>query len=416
MIADAGGCSAEFTCRMRNGASSREQRLQTTADIPPQAHHITECSPKLQIHALAKNASLQRHYGELLSYLRCLGAESVTGNVVTSTVSGLRGLGDRRNASLSVLATYHPPWATTQFQMEQQKGVQLVNGCRFVHYSGEGNFRCRLRASSRPMEGALGYQPSNISPSPMETAASSHATPRPASSLPVLGLQHATQRPALPWHGTLPCCPVLLSVRLPCWVQRTEPGRGSLPLPAGLPWSSMPLPFLSVVLRITETQSLRNRESRQWTTIDNGPNCVVLGVKLQRPQRRRRMRGSHFAPCQGALTSRRTPTMTPSTSNPDRAISHEISPSLRRHSVPLSQKDTSFTKLSTGPQVLQASPPALSDATDGLSMAPERYDRRMPLTQLGDVGSASVQIIEAKKSLAPYADSAGKWLSSRLAL
>lgn len=35
---------------------------------------------------------------------------------------------------------------------------------------------------------------------------------------------------------------------------------------------------------------------------------------------------------------------------------------------------------------------------------------------MGDIGSASVQIIEAKKSLAPYADSAGERLSSRLAL
>ncbi|KAK1838577.1 hypothetical protein CCHR01_18804 [Colletotrichum chrysophilum] len=306
-----------------------------------------------------------------------------------------------------------------------------------------------------------------------------HPTPRRA--LLPLGQSwvSSTQRSALPWHGTQPCCPVLLSVRLPCCVQRTEPGRGSLPLPAGLPWSSMPLPSLSVVLRITESQSLRNRESRQWTTVDNGLNCVVLGVKLQRPRLRRRMRGSLFAPCQGTLTSRRTPTMTPSTSNPvllqclmesetvstvsllengaagrwalkpTKLLLHNKQtrqypmrflrrcdatgrPSARRYLRPSwNTKTRRFSDnivfrclrmprpLRNFPLVFgcfrQVRQPCPMRQT-AFQWHPKDTNPRMPSTQMGDIGSASVQIIEAKKSLAPYADSAGKWLSSRLAL
>lgn len=76
-----------------------------------------------------------------------------------------------------------------------RKGVpNWFNWCRFLHSGAEGNFRCRLRPPSSPMEPRLGCQPSNTSPSPMETAASSHAAPRLAL-LP----------PAPSWHGTQPC-------------------------------------------------------------------------------------------------------------------------------------------------------------------------------------------------------------------
>lgn len=176
---------------MRNGASSREH----PASSAPHYGVQSESSDTLpgQEHLSAKTLRrvivLPKVFGGRVSYGKRGDVDRL----------GLEGAWGRTDASLSVPATYPPPLATTQFQMEQQKGVQLVNGCRFIHHSGEGNFRCRLRASSRPMEGGLGYRPSNISPSPMETAASSHATPRPASSLASLG---SPARNALPCPGT----------------------------------------------------------------------------------------------------------------------------------------------------------------------------------------------------------------------